>query len=80
MHLVTISTKGKVPTARLGHSATLINDKSILIFGGADPSQVHNDCYTFDTGTALLFNLGFTVFRQQRVDTKQCIGTTNTTV
>jgi N-acetylneuraminic acid mutarotase len=42
-----IENKGEIPTARWGHTGTLINN-SIIIFGGWDGENVLNDLYVFN--------------------------------
>jgi hypothetical protein len=44
-------TKGANPTARWGHTATLIGTDQLLIFGGHDGTRMLNDVHILDTGT-----------------------------
>lgn len=55
MQSVTLQTRGQVPERRAGHSATVLPNGKIFLFGGEGVVDgcYFNDCFTFDPGTYL---------------------------
>ena len=48
--------RGTVPIARCGHSAVLVNQSAILVYGGLDEDlEVEANIFTFDLGSEKLF-------------------------
>ena len=45
----TTATKGTPPCARSAHSATVVKDKYVVIFGGGSVSRCFNDVHVLDT-------------------------------
>ena len=58
--------RGTVPIARCGHSAVLVNQSAILVYGGLDEDlEVEANIFTFDLGSLKLFLFALFFFSQR---------------
>lgn len=66
--------RGTRPCPRSNHVATLYDDKTLLIFGGASKSKTLNDLYSLDFETVCISNIATSPLADYVVEQCNCFG------